>query len=109
MDLNLKGAGLGIFITLNGATGFPKLGNSRQRAVSDCRLRQIIFHAKTNKIIVVLDKDDLFQLTKNGTLIEVLTRKIRDLSELSGMPTTSVEQFQEIDLPEHLKMVYDSE
>ncbi|MDZ7961493.1 MAG: hypothetical protein RMY34_27045 [Aulosira sp. DedQUE10] len=45
MDLNLKGAGLGIFITLNGATGFPKLGSSRQRAVSDCRLRQIIFHA----------------------------------------------------------------
>lgn len=109
MDLNLKGASLGIFITLNGATGFPKLGNSRQRAVSDCRLRQIIFHAKTNKIIVVLDKDDLFQLTKNGTLIEVLTRKIRDLSELSGLPTTSVEQFQEIDLPEHLKMVYDSD
>jgi hypothetical protein len=108
MDLNLSGAGLGIFITLNGATGFPKLSSSRQRTVSDCRLRQIIFHAKTNKMIVVLDKDDISELTKNGTLIQILSRKIRDLFELSGLPTTPAEQFQEIDLPPHLKMLYDS-
>jgi hypothetical protein len=108
MDLNLSGAGLGIFVTLNGATGFPKLGSSRQRTVSDCRLRQIIFHAKTNKMIVVLDKDDIYELTKNGTLIQILSRKIRDLFELSGLPTTPAEQFQEIDLPAHLKILYDS-
>ncbi|MFN6572566.1 hypothetical protein [Dendronalium sp. ChiSLP03b] len=108
MEHNLRGAGLGIFVTLNGASGFPKRDSTRQRAVSDCRLRQIIFHARTNKIIVVLDKEDLFQLTKNGTLIEILIRKIRDLSELSGLPTTPAEQFQEIDLPTHLKMLYHS-
>ncbi|MEH2311644.1 MAG: hypothetical protein V7K35_09625 [Nostoc sp.] len=107
MDLNLKGAGLGIFITLNGATGFPKKsGPTRTRKVSDCRLRQILFHAKTNKMIVVLDKDDISELTKNGTLIEILSRKIRDLFELSGLPTSPAEQFQEIDLPPHLKMLY---
>ncbi|MDZ8035000.1 MULTISPECIES: hypothetical protein [unclassified Nostoc] len=106
MDLNLKSAGLGIFITLNGATGFPKKGDPRTRKVSDCRLRQILFHAKTNKMIVVLDKDDIYELTKNGTLIQMLSRKIRDLFELSGLPTSPAEQFQEIDLPPHLKMLY---
>ncbi|MGM3307702.1 hypothetical protein ACSQ6I_17315 [Anabaena sp. WFMT] len=107
MEHNLIGAGLGIFVTLNGATGFPKRNNPRQRAVSDCRLRQIVFHARTKKIIVVLDKEDLFELRKNVTLIEVLTRKIRDLSELSGLPTTPVENCQEIDLPAHLKSLYE--
>lgn len=109
MELNLQGAGLGIFFTLNGATGFPKQGDSkRQRAIRDCKLRQILFHAKTNKMIVVLDKDDISGLTNNGTLIQILTRKIKDLFELSGLPTTPAEQFQEIDLPEHLKILYDS-
>lgn len=108
MDLNLTSSGLGIFFTLNGATGFPKAGSSRQRAVSDCRLRQIIFHAKTNKIIVVLDKSDIFELDKNGTLIQIITRKIRDLFELSGLPTTPATEFCEIDLPTHLKSLYDS-
>jgi hypothetical protein len=109
MDLNLKGAGLGIFFTLNGATGFPKAGKPRQRTLSDCRLRQIIFHAKTNKMIIVLDKSDIFELDKNGTLIEILTRKIRDLFELSGLPTTTTEKLNEIDLPNHLKTLYDSD
>lgn len=109
MDLNLKGSGLGIFFTLNGASGFPKPNNSRQRAVSDCRLRQIVFHAKTNKIVVVLDKNDILELDKNGTLLQILTRKIRDLFELSGLPTTPAEEFKEIDLPSHLKVLLDSE
>jgi hypothetical protein len=65
--------------------------------------RQIIFHAKTNKIIVVLDKNDILELDKNGTLIQIIIRKIRDLFELSGLPTTSATDFYEIDLPIHLK------
>lgn len=108
MDLNLTGSGLGIFFTLNGATGFPKPGKPRQRTVSDCRLRQILFHAKTNKMIVVLDKNDILELDKNGTLLQILARKIRDLFELSGLPTTRAEEFNEIDLPNHLKIIYDS-
>jgi hypothetical protein len=110
MEHNLSGAGLGIFVTLNGATGFPQRNSKeRQKKVSDCRLRQIIFHARTNKIIIVLDKEDLFELSKNGTLIELLIRKIKDLSELSGLPTASVEHWQEdVDLPPHLQAVYKS-
>ncbi|MDB9451426.1 hypothetical protein [Dolichospermum circinale] len=103
MEHHLTNTGLGIFVTLNGASGFPKRGDSRQRKVTDCRLTQVVFHAKTNKIIVVLDKEDLLELTKNGSLIEVLTRKIRDLSELSGLPTVPAENYQETDLPPHLQ------
>ncbi|MDD1414001.1 hypothetical protein MEN41_04825 [Dolichospermum sp. ST_con] len=108
MEHHLRGAGLGIFVTLNGASGFPKRGDSRKRKASDCRLTQVVFHAKTNKIIVVLDKEDLLELTKNGSLIEVLTRKIRDLSELSGLPTAPVDNYLEKDLPPHLQKLDES-
>lgn len=104
MNENYTGAGLGIFFTLKGATGFPdKKLSSRQRKTSDCRLRQALFHAKTGKFIVVLDKEDILKLGKNGTLLQILTRKIRDLRELSGILTVPIEQFIEIDLPSHLK------
>lgn len=104
MNENYTGAGLGIFFTLEGATGFPdRNSSSRQRKISDCRLRQALFHAKTGKFIVVLDREDILELGKNGTLLQILTRKIRDLRELSGIPTVPIEQFVEIDLPSHLK------
>ena len=103
MNENYNGAGLGIFFTLKGATGFPERNStSRQRKISDCRLRQALFHAKTGKFIVVLDKEDIMALGKNGTLLQILTRKIRDLRELSGFLTVSIEQFVETDLPPHL-------
>jgi hypothetical protein len=31
---------------------------------------------------------DIFELGKNGSLIQILVRKIRDLDKLSGLPTT---------------------
>jgi len=108
MELNLSSTvGLGVFFTLNGAAGFPQTGSSRQRAIRDCRLRQVLFHAKTQKLIVVLDKDDIFELGRNGTLIQLLARKIRDLCELSGLPTTPIcEPKEMIDLPKHLKQLH---
>jgi hypothetical protein len=103
MNENYTGAGLGIFFTLKGATGFPDTSSSsRQRKISDCRLRQALFHAKTDKCIVVLDREDILKLGKNGTLLQILTRKIRDLKELSGLATVDIEMFIEIDLPPHL-------
>jgi len=107
MELNLSSiVGLGVFFTLNGASGFPKKDSSRQRSISDCRLRQVLFHAKTQKFIVVLDKNDIFELGKNGSLIQIIVRKIRDLCELSGLPTPSISEYEEIDLPNHLKPLY---
>ena len=104
MDLYLTNSGLGIFFTLEGATGFPESNSTtRQKKIGDCRLRQVLYHAKTNKYVIVLDKEDLFILDKNGSLISLLTRKIRDICEMSGLSTVPVEQLKEVDLPQHLK------
>ena len=100
ISLNLTNTGLGIFFTLNGASGFPQVGESRQQKIGNARLRQVIFYASTKKAIVVLDKNDILTLNQNGSLITLLIRKIRDLHELSGLATAPVEELVEVDLPE---------
>lgn len=109
MSLNLTNTGLGVFFTLNGASGFPKEGDSRQQKIGNARLRQVLFCASTKKAIVVLDKNDILSLNQNGSLITLLIRKIRDLHELSGLPIAPVEELVEVDLPEspsQLKQIY---
>jgi len=109
MTFNLTNTGLGIFFTLNGASGFPEEGKPRQQKIGNARLRQVIFQAATKKAIVVLDKNDILTLDKNGSLITMLIRKIRDLQELSGIPNAPVEECIEVDLPESpskLKQIY---
>lgn len=105
MEHNLTSTGLGIFLTLQGATGFPKNPQSRQRGVKDCLLRQIIFHAKTGKYIIVLDQQDIFSLAQPGSLLLLLSRKIKELQELSGLPTQPIQNLNEIDLPDYLKNI----
>jgi hypothetical protein len=95
--------GLGIFFTLKGAAGFPKRGESRAACVRHARLCQVLFHAKSGKKIVVLDKDDILELDQNGALIKILIRKVKELEELSGLPTGSVSEPVDIDLPDYLK------
>ncbi len=104
MEINLFNcAGLGLFFTLNGATGFPDHeATTRQKKIGDARLRQVLFHARTGKSIIVFDKNDIFQLDKPATLIQLLIRKIRDIEQLSGLPTQSCDLPKEIDLPSHL-------
>ncbi len=67
--------GLGVFFTLNGASGFPKPNSQRRSCIKDARLLQIIYSAKTGKKIVVLDKDDILELDERGALIRILIRK----------------------------------
>jgi hypothetical protein len=98
----IKIVGLGVFLTLSGASGFP-VGKQRQRAVRDCRLRQILYHARRDVSIVVLDKEDLEAIAVNGSLPKILSRKIRDISELSGLPVAPSEPAMECDLPAHLR------
>lgn len=95
--------GLGIFFTLEGAAGFPKRGESRAVCVRHARLCQVLFHAKSGKKIVVLDKDDILELDQNGALIKILIRKVKELEELTGLPTVSVSEPVDIDLPDYLK------
>jgi hypothetical protein len=95
--------GLGIFFTLEGAAGFPKRGDNRAICVKYARLCQVLFHAKSNKKIVVLDKDDILELDRNGALIKILIRKIKDLEELSGLPTKPVSEPMDVALPDYLR------
>lgn len=101
IDHNLHTAGLGVFLTLEGASGFPTAGR-RQRGLRDCRLRQVIYHARKGVPVVVFDKTDLQDLSGNGSLVRILIRKIRDVSELSGLPTNPVSCVIDLDLPDHL-------
>jgi hypothetical protein len=102
IDINLTHVGVGIFFTLNGASGFPEVGSPRQRKIGDARLRQALFFAKTGKPIIVFDKTDILTLGKNGSLPIIINRKIRDIQELSGLPSAPVETYIEVDLPSHL-------
>lgn len=102
IDTNLPTVGLGVFLTLFGASGFPT-SSQRQRAIRDCRLRQVLYHAKHSRAVVVLNKNDLADLSRNGSLPRILSRKIRDISELSGLATLPAEFATEVDLPDYLK------
>ena len=102
IETNLStSSALGIFFTLNGASGFPKSGVQKQRTAGASRLRQLLFYAKTGKPIVVMDIDDIRSLTENGSLLRILERKIRDIEELTGLPIAT-QEVREIVLPENL-------
>jgi hypothetical protein len=103
IDINLTQVGVGIFFTLNGASGFPEVDSPRQRKIGDARLRQALFFAKTRKPIIVFDKIDILNLGKNGSLPKIIKRKIRDIQELSGLPCALLEICTEVDLPPHLR------
>jgi len=108
MEINLfNTAGLGIFFTLKGATGFPGETKARQKKLGESRLRQVIFHAKTGKSIIVLDSADICLLDRPASLIQILISKIRDLEYLSGLNSQSSTDLSsvEIDVPKHLEVL----
>jgi hypothetical protein len=102
LDFSNSLVGLGVFFTLNGATGFPKRNTQRSSCIKNARLLQIIYSAKTGKKIIVLDKDDVLELDKPGSLIRILIRKIREVEELTNVETSSAINITEVILPEHL-------
>lgn len=104
MNINFcNTVGLGIFFTLEGASGFPAKGGSRVIGFKDSRLCQLLFYAKTNKKIIVLDKNDILELDRNGSLIRIIISKVKEIEEASGLPTVSTEEIIDIDLPDYLK------
>jgi len=101
---NLKSqVGLGVFVTINGASGFPK-GSENLRKLSDARLRQAIFHARTEIPIVVLTRAELSCLTRPGALVEVLEEKIVEIEQqIGGFP--SIAKYKRCELPDHLSKI----
>ena len=67
------------------------------------RLCQVIYYASSRKKVVVLDEHDIFELNQNGSLIKILIRKVKEIEELTGLPTGSVNDLVDIDLPDYLQ------
>lgn len=105
ISINLRNVGMGIFFTLSGATGFPDDPKKRQRSLKDAKLRQVLFHAQTDKKVIVFDAQDIFSLWKNGSFPLLVIRKIRDLTENTGLPVRPIE-IEEIDLPKHIHTLH---
>lgn len=95
-------AGLGIFFTRHGATGFPSDPDTPLRKLASAQATQIIFHAKTGKYVIVLDAADIRRLGEPGALVDLLERKIRAVEEWTGLPIEPIENEEEIVLPVHL-------
>lgn len=70
-------------------------------------MRQVLFHAKTGKAIVVLDVEDIFALDKPASFIQILISKIRELDYLSGLEPLEPCEDPVFDLPKHLKPLID--
>lgn len=95
-------AGLGVFFSRTGATGFPTAG-SRQRSLKASRAAQIIFHARTGKYVIIIDHDDILKLSEPGALPLLIKAKMRDVEEVTGLPVDyQDDNWRQIDLPEHL-------
>jgi hypothetical protein len=94
---------LGIFFSRSGATGFPNRDDGRrQRALQDSRATQVLFHARTDKFVVVIDHDDILQLDQIGSLPRLLEARIKDVEEASGLSLDLDLDWNEVDLPSHL-------
>lgn len=98
--------GIGVFFTLNGATGFPKPGGSALRKVHDARLEQLLFYVRTGIPIVVIDRHDLAELKTPGGLILLFKQKISEISEKTGRRLSAAD-FVDCILPPHLATIPD--
>lgn len=95
-------AHLGVFISHTPATGFPVKGGNKKRALSDSRATQVLFHAKTNKYVVVIDHDDLVNISNGINFIKIIEAKIREVESSAGINLEFNEELKEISLPSHL-------
>jgi hypothetical protein len=68
---------LGIFFTRFGASGFPH--EDRSITLSFAWATQVIFHAITEKFVVVLTHKDILSLVNKGALPRILEEKIREV------------------------------
>lgn len=101
LETHLSVVGMGVFFTIQGATGFPKPGVP-QRALRDCQLRQALYFAKTEKPIIIFDLRDLMALNTVGALPRLIARKVRALSELCAHPFDPSPTPVEVNLPPHI-------
>ena len=99
-----KTVGLGVFLSIKGATGFPSRGEKEKKLSRRAgRVTQIIVYQSAKKPIVVLDWEDIQELDKAGALITTLERKVREIEEMTGAPTALPSKPIDVMLPDRLK------
>ncbi|HQU35799.1 MAG TPA: hypothetical protein PLR65_04375 [Anaerolineales bacterium] len=101
-----KTSELGVFISHTPASGFPKK-KTKERQLKDARATQALFHAKSNKFVVVIDHKDLELISNGFPLPKILEAKIREIEASTLMELSFNENWQEVILPPHLKKYAD--
>ena len=95
-----QSVGLGIFLTLMGATGFPTLGKVEKKVYAS-RLRQVLYFARYGTPVVVLDWADCQELLKPGGLVRILRAKVENVEKLPC--EVGATPLAAIPLPKHLR------
>lgn len=90
---------LGVFFSDSGASGMSNTGS-----LQHARAAQVIFHARTKKYVVVLDRNDILELVHPGALLRILRSKIWDVEANANISYAQYSNMQwlEVKLPQHL-------
>lgn len=107
IESHFQNVGLGVFVSVSGATGHPKPGGRRVLGVRDARLHQLLFTVRTKVPIVVLDKADIHGACSDDVLLDNTLNRIREMQALHGFPRPSDDAPTAVDLPEHMKLAAD--
>jgi hypothetical protein len=97
---------LGIFFSYHGATGFPdRNAIKRQIPLRYSRATQLMYHARTEKFVVVFDQHDLVKLKDSGSLLYLLRGKILEIEKATGFLAADIriKPPSELSLPPHLQ------
>ncbi len=94
-------AHLGVFISRTSASGFPSQ-NSSERSLRNSRATQALFHAKTNKYVIVVAHDDLVKIKNGANIAKIFEAKIREVEASAGVTLEFNEDWEEVLLPRHL-------
>lgn len=76
--------GLAVFFTIKGASGFPNTKNGKVGALRNAYMHQALYYARKGIPVVVLDYDDVIQMSAPGALLAVIRQRIDDLRTLTG-------------------------
>lgn len=96
-----KQIALTVLVSFHGATGVPTSGDAPARTLRDARFTQAVAYFRHKLPIVVIDLSDLEAVCGGLSLAALLERKVRELEEQTGLPT-SHDPCDEIVLPPHM-------
>lgn len=102
---------LGLFLSSTNISGLKKKAsqkNQRGITLKDAHATQILFHARTKKYIIVLDENDILNLTKKGSLPRILQEKIVEIEAASLLQIEANQEGEIIDLPPYLIELFSS-